>query len=68
MATKKRWMYVPPKPAKVNVPEYEKLAVKCRADDCVESFPKPTFIKDPPKDYQWNYAVDIFTKRKYFID
>src|SRR5208283_5775172 len=62
MATKKGWMYVPPKPAKLNVPKFEKAAVKCKADEFVESFLKPTFIKEPPKDYQWNYVVDIFTK------
>jgi len=28
----------------------------------VESFLKPEFIKPPPRDHQWNYAVDIFTK------
>ena len=68
MATKKRWMYVPPKPAKLNVPKFEKAAVKCKADEFVESFLKPTFIKDRPKDYQWNYVVDIFTKwhQRYF--
>jgi hypothetical protein len=27
MATKKRWMHVPPKPAKPKVPEYVKTAV-----------------------------------------
>jgi hypothetical protein len=68
MATKKRWMYVPPKPAKLNAPKFEKAAVKYNADEFVESFLKPTFIKDPPKDYQWNYVVDIFTKwhQRYF--
>ena len=68
MATKKRWMYVPPKPAKPKVPEYLKPAVKSKADEFVESFLKPTFIKDPPKDYEWNYVVDIFTKwyQRYF--
>ena len=53
MATKKQWMYVPPKPAKPKVPEYLKSAVKSKADDFVESFLKPQFKKDPPKDYRW---------------
>jgi hypothetical protein len=61
-------MYVPPKPAKPKVPESLKAAVKCEADEFVESFLKPRFIKPPPKDYEWNYPVDIFTKwhQRYF--
>ncbi len=68
MATKRRWMYVPPKPAKPKVPEYLKSVVKTRADEFVETFLKPNFIKERPKDYQWNYPVDIFTKwyQRYF--
>jgi len=68
MATKKRWMYVPPKQPKPKVPEYLKPAVKTKADDFVESFLKPHCIKEPPKDHQWNYVVDIFTKwyQRYF--
>ena len=62
MTTKRRWMYAPPKPAKPKVPEYLKPAVKAKADEFAESFLKPNFIKEPPKDYQWNYPVDIFTK------
>jgi hypothetical protein len=62
MATKKRWMYVPPKPPKPKVPDSVKSVVKTKADEFVESFLKPNFIKPPPKDYQWNYPVDIFTK------
>ncbi len=40
MERKKRWMYVPPKPAKPKVPEYLKSAVKSKTDEFVESFPK----------------------------
>jgi len=53
MATKKRRMYVPPKPAKPKIPEALKAAVKCKADDFVESFLRPQFIKDSPKDCGW---------------
>jgi hypothetical protein len=49
MATKRRWMYAQPKPAKPKVPEYLKSVVKTKADEFVESFLKPTFIKDPPR-------------------
>ena len=68
MATKKRWMYVPPKPPKPKVPEYLKSVVKTKADDFVETFLKPNFIKEPPKDPHRNYLIDIFTKwhQRYF--
>lgn len=62
MATKKVWMKVPPKSPKPKVPEYLKSVVKAKADEFVESFLKPHSIKVPPKDYQWNYPVDVFTK------
>ncbi len=62
MATKKRWMKVPPKPPRPKVSEYLKSVVKTKADEFVESFLRPTFIKPPPQGYQWNYVVDIFTK------
>lgn len=68
MATRKRWIYVPPKPPRPKVPEYVKSMVKSRADEFVESFLKPQSFKDQPKDYQWNYIVGIFTKwhQRYF--
>jgi hypothetical protein len=68
MTTKKRRTKFPPKPPRPEVPEYLKTVVKTSADELVESFLKPTFIKEPPKDYRWNYPVDIFTKwrQRYF--
>ena len=59
---------MPPKPPKPKMPEYLKSVVKTKADEFVESFLKPLFIKEPPKDYQWNYPVDIFTRwyQRYF--
>jgi hypothetical protein len=38
MTTKKRWMYVPPKPPKPKVPEYLKSVVKTKALKFMESF------------------------------
>lgn len=68
MAAKRRWMYVPPKPPMPKVPDHLKSDVKARADEFVESFLKPNFIKEMPEDYQWNYPVDVFTKwhQRYF--
>jgi len=59
---------VPTKPAKPKISESLKSTVKSKADDFVESFLKPRFIKPPPKENQGNYAVDIFTKwhQRYF--
>lgn len=68
MPTRKRWMYVPPKPAKPKLPDDLKAEVQRKADEFLESYLKPTFIRPPPKDHQWNYIVDIFTKwhQRYF--
>lgn len=68
MATRKIWMNVPPKASKPKVPESLKSVVKTKAEEFVQLFLKPHFIKEPPKDYQWNYIVDIFTKwyHRYF--
>mgnify|MGYP000082867997 FL=1 len=68
MPTRKRWMHVPPKPTKPKIPDDLKAAVQRKADEFLESYLKPTFIRPPPKDHQWNYIVDIFTKwhQRYF--
>jgi hypothetical protein len=65
MPTKKQWVYAPAKP---KVPDAIKAGVQKEADQLVESFLKPNFIKPPPADTQWNYIVDIYTKwyRGYF--
>ena len=59
MPTKKQWVYAPAKP---KVPDYVKAEVQKKADQFVEAFLKPNFIKPPPEDTQWNYIVDIYTK------
>lgn len=61
MAARKQWVYVPPKPPRPKVTKQVKAAVQEKADDLVQSFLKPTFIKPPPEDYEWNYIVDIDT-------
>jgi hypothetical protein len=65
MPTKKQWAYVPAKPT---VPAEIKAEVQKKADQFVEAFLKPNFIKPPPEDTQWNYIVDIYAKwyRSYF--
>ena len=65
MPTKKQWVYAPAKP---KVPDAIKAEVQKKADQLVETFLKPNFIKPPPEDTQWNYIVDIYAKwyRSYF--
>lgn len=64
----KRWLYSPKKPPSPKVPESVKVDVKTQADELIESYLKPTFIKAPPEDNRFNYLVDISSKwyRNYF--
>ena len=61
-------MHVPPNPPKPKIADDLKAEVQRKADEFLESYLKPTFIHPPPKDHQWNYIVDIFTKwhQRYF--
>lgn len=65
---KKMWIYNPPKPAKPKVPEAIKIEVEKKCNELVEAVLKPKHIQPPPKDNQFNYLVDIYTKwyRNYF--
>jgi hypothetical protein len=45
MPTKKQWVYAPAKP---KVPDEIKAEVQKKADQLVETFLKPNFIKPPP--------------------
>lgn len=64
----KVWVFRPPRPPKPEVPENIKIVVKIKAEELVESFLKPKYIKPPPKDERFNYIVNIYTKwyRSYF--
>jgi hypothetical protein len=71
MAKKKprrMWIYSPKKPTPPKVPEDIKAKVETKANELVETYLKPNFIKPPPKDKRWNYIIDIFTKwhRSFF--
>jgi len=68
MPTKKRWMKIPPKPARSKIPDDLKLEVQHKADQFIESYLRPTFILPPPTDTRWNYIAEIFTKwhQRYF--
>lgn len=51
----KRWMRVPAKQPKPKVPEDIKKDMEIKATDLIESFLKPTYIKSPPKNEDFNY-------------
>jgi hypothetical protein len=64
----KAWFLHPEKSPKPMVPDNVKAEVETKANELVESFLKPEYIKSPPEDMRFNYAVDIYTKwyRNYF--
>lgn len=64
----KAWFYSPQKSPKPKLPENVKLEVETKANELIESFLKPEYIKPPPEDIRFNYVVDIYTKwyRNYF--
>jgi hypothetical protein len=55
-------MYKPRKKISTKIPESTKAQVKARADTLVEKVLKPKYIEPPPKNSDFNYLVDIFTK------
>jgi hypothetical protein len=58
----KRWIYSPRKAKPPKVPDHLKQRVTQAATELIEKVLKPTCIKPPPKDMQWNYLVDIYAK------
>ena len=51
----KRWIYSPKKPSSPKVSEIIKGDVETKANELIESYIKPTFIKLPPEDNRFNY-------------
>ena len=62
--SKKRWALVfsPKSLPKPSVPDDLKAKVLSEADEFVEDFLKPNFVKKPPKKWRWNYIIDIHAK------
>ncbi|MEM7538658.1 MAG: hypothetical protein AAF639_41210 [Chloroflexota bacterium] len=46
----------------------DKAEVTRRAEELIENHFKPTYIKEMPPDYEWNYIIDIHGKwyRNYY--
>jgi hypothetical protein len=65
---KKGWTWAPDRRLKPAVPDDLKAEVKAKANELIESFLKPGFIKKPPKNWRWNYIIDIHAKwqRSFF--
>jgi len=62
----KMWVYSPSKP---EITDSLKIEVEQKAGKLIESVLKPGYVKSPPpKDEQYNYIVDIYSKwyRGYF--
>lgn len=56
----KAWFWRPEKSPKPKVPDNVKAEIETKANELVESFLKPEYIKPPPEDIRFNYAVDIY--------
>jgi hypothetical protein len=65
---RKTWVFSPPKPPTPPVPDNLKAEVEAKAEALVDEFLKPQFIKPPPKNWRWNYLIDIHRKwhRSFF--
>ncbi len=64
----KMWVFSPPKSPAPKVPERVKLDVQTKADQLIKTVLKPKYVQPPPKDNDFNYIVDLYSKwyRHYF--
>ena len=58
----RQWGLAPRRPTKPPVPEKVRAEVKAAADELVEKILRPRYIKPPPKESEWNYPIDLWTK------
>jgi hypothetical protein len=58
----KAWFFSPQKSPKPKVPENMKVEAETKANELIETFLKPEYIKPPEEDMRFNYVVDIYTK------
>lgn len=65
---RKTWRPRPARKVNLKVPESVKVQVQQAANALIQSVLKPRHVKPPPKDPQFNYIVDIYSKwhRSYF--
>jgi hypothetical protein len=65
MAKKKAyqtWVLTGRKPKPPAVPDLIKAEVEAKANELIEGYLKPEYIKPPPKNWRWNYLTGISTK------
>jgi hypothetical protein len=62
------WVYSPKSLPKPKVPDDLQAEVLSKANELIEDFLKPNFVKKPPKKWRWNYIIDIHAKwhRSFF--
>ena len=65
---KRMWVHKPKRKSSPKVTELVKVEVKARADTLIRTVLKPKHITPPPKNSDFNYLIDIFSKwyRHYF--
>jgi hypothetical protein len=65
---KKVWIHKPKRKSSLKIPELIKAQIQSKADTLIENVLKPKHIEPPPKNTDFNYLVDIFSKwyRHYF--
>ena len=59
---RKSWVFKPPKPTKLIIPEILKTEVEVKATELTNTVLKPTHIKPPLENPEFNYITDIYTK------
>ena len=60
MAKSKQWIWAKAKPSKV--PDALKRELSVKADALIEKDIRPKHVKPPPRNPEFNYIEDIFTK------
>ena len=60
--TQKTWVSVRPKPKRPKVPDRLKGKVAQAAEKLITEDLRPTYVKKPPVDPQFNYIVDLYSK------
>jgi hypothetical protein len=65
---RKVWMYCPPKAKKPKVPDSIKAELSQKAQQLIDEHLRPEHVKPPPREPQFNYITDLFTKwyQSYF--
>jgi hypothetical protein len=65
---RKTWVYSPSASSGAKASDIAKSEVTRKANELIENYLKPTYLKPQPENYQFNYIIDIYGKwyRNYF--